>query len=800
MITSDASTAVASRRVRALTLTAACLALFAIFLDNTIVNVAVPAIQRDLGSAPDQLEWTVNAYVVAFAGLVLLGGKLGDRLGRRKMFVAGLLLFAAGSAAGGLSASSAMLIGSRAVQGAGAALLAPLSLSLLAQVFHRRELPMVIGIWTGVSGLGLAIGPLAGGLLVEHSGWHAVFWVNVPIALLAAAMTLAGVPESADTSNQRIDVPGATLVTAGLILVVAGFARAVRHPWTDSWTLMLLSAGAALLAGFAWQQMRTASPLIPVGWLRDRQILVSVTTLALASFALFGTIFLVSLYLQDIRGYSAVQAGVRMLPLTLTTLFVAPATGKIAARWGSAGVLLAGLTLTGVATGSLTQLGVHSGYGWFGVRLAVLGTGLALALPIVVALLIKRVPAERVGVGSGLVTMSRQFGGALGLAVLASVGSRVAADTFERRTALPSLRSLVAGGQIADVRRLAGIPAATTATQSFLYGFTVAMWFATAAVVAGLLIAVALARTGARLAAPAGAISPAPPGDTPSAVEPARAAQSTPTTRQLTADRLGATGTPAMNTTPANSSPGSPTTRGNAVTATGLTRRYGAGTAAVDALRGVSLTVSDGELVAIMGPSGSGKSTLLHILAGLDRPTSGQVAIRGRALSGLGDRDLTLLRRDQVGFVFQFFNLLPMLTAEANIVLPLKLAGVPWDPAWVDELIGKVGLDGRRDHLPSQLSGGQQQRVAIARALVMHPAVIFADEPTGNLDSRSGAEILKLLRASAESYHQTIVTVTHEPRVSTIADRIVLLADGRIVDELAHPTAAAVLRAIEKVS
>ena len=234
------------------------------------------------------------------------------------------------------------------------------------------------------------------------------------------------------------------------------------------------------------------------------------------------------------------------------------------------------------------------------------------------------------------------------------------------------------------------------------------------------------------------------------------------------------------------------------MTATQLTRRYGTGTTTVDALRGVSLAVRAGELVAIMGPSGSGKSTLLHILAGLDRPTSGEVTIGGRALAGLGDRDLTLLRRTQVGFVFQFFNLLPMLTAEGNIVLPLKLAGKRPDPAWVDELIGKVGLSGRRDHLPSQLSGGQQQRVAIARALVMRPTVIFADEPTGNLDSRSGAEILALLRDSADSYHQTIVMVTHEPRVSTVADRIVLLADGRIAGELSHPSAAAVLQAIEK--
>ncbi|TVZ05116.1 DHA2 family efflux MFS transporter permease subunit [Trebonia kvetii] len=511
MTVSNASAPAAGRRERALTLAAACLALFAIFLDNTIVNVAIPAIQHDLGSAPDQLSWTVNAYVVAFAGLVLLGGKLGDRLGRRKMFVAGLLLFAAGSAAGGLAASSAMLIGSRVVQGAGAALLAPLSLSLLAQVYRRRELPLVIGIWTGVSGLGLAIGPLAGGLLVEHSGWHAVFWVNVPIALLAAAITLAGVPRSAGSSDDRIDVPGAMLVTAGLISAVAGFSRAVSHPWTDPWTVALLTAGAALLAAFTVQQTRAANPLIPVGWLKDRHVVVSVSTLILASFALFGTIFLVSLYLQDIRGYSPVQAGVRMLPLTLTTLFVAPVAGKFAARWGSNGVLLAGLALTGAATVSMTQLDVHSGYDWFAVRLAVLGIGLALALPTVVTMLITRIPAERVGVGSGLATMSRQFGGALGLALLASIGSRVAGDSFEHSTGLTALRGLAAGGQVGDVRHLAGAAAAAAATQSFLDGFTVAMWLATATVAIALLVVAALARTAAHPAANAEAISPAPP-------------------------------------------------------------------------------------------------------------------------------------------------------------------------------------------------------------------------------------------------------------------------------------------------
>ncbi len=234
-----------------------------------------------------------------------------------------------------------------------------------------------------------------------------------------------------------------------------------------------------------------------------------------------------------------------------------------------------------------------------------------------------------------------------------------------------------------------------------------------------------------------------------------------------------------------------------AVSAEDVGRRYGEGETAVEALRGVSLSVARGELVAVMGPSGSGKSTLLHILAGLDKPTSGEAYIGGRPLSGLRDDELTLLRRKAVGFVFQFFNLLPMLTAERNVVLPLKLAGETIDPGWIDEVIDKVGLADRREHRPAELSGGQQQRVAIARALITRPSILFADEPTGNLDSKAGREILELLRSCVRDYGQTILTVTHEPRVSAVADRILLLADGLIVRELGHVSSGEVRSAID---
>jgi putative ABC transport system ATP-binding protein len=235
------------------------------------------------------------------------------------------------------------------------------------------------------------------------------------------------------------------------------------------------------------------------------------------------------------------------------------------------------------------------------------------------------------------------------------------------------------------------------------------------------------------------------------------------------------------------------------VSASGVTRRYGEGDSAVDALRGVSLEIPEGQFAAVMGPSGSGKSTLMHILAGLDAPTSGTVSIGGEEITNMDDQELTLLRRRRVGFIFQFFNLLPMLTAEENITLPISIAGERPDPAWVDDVIEKVGLSDRRRHRPAELSGGQQQRVAIARALLSRPTVLYADEPTGNLDSSMSGDVLALLRAAVDTYGQTTLMVTHDADAAATADRVVFLDDGHIVADRGRLSSHDVLAELDRL-
>jgi putative ABC transport system ATP-binding protein len=246
--------------------------------------------------------------------------------------------------------------------------------------------------------------------------------------------------------------------------------------------------------------------------------------------------------------------------------------------------------------------------------------------------------------------------------------------------------------------------------------------------------------------------------------------------------------------------PLAPRPDGNAVVARDLCRTFGEGDSAVRAVCGVSLEVPTGQFLAVMGPSGSGKSTLMHMLAGLDRPTEGRVEIGGEDITEMSDKELTLLRRRRIGFIFQFFNLLPVLTAEENIRLPLSIAGRKVDERWVDSLIERIGLSDRRSHRPAELSGGQQQRVAIARALVSEPTVLLADEPTGNLDSKTSAEVLDLLRETVTEYGQTTLMVTHDPRAAATADRVLFLGDGKLVRDLTAPSETDVLEVMKELA
>jgi EmrB/QacA subfamily drug resistance transporter len=496
-VTADDTRATRHERV---TLFAMCFGLFMIMLDNTIVNVALPSIQRDLHASPETLAWTVNAYVVPFAALILLGGKLGDRFGRRRMFVAGLIVFTGASAACALSSSAGALVAARAVQGSGAALMNPLSLSILVATFPPKRLSAAIGVWAGISGLGLAIGPLLGGVLVENVDWSAVFWINVPIGILAVAVTMRAVSESRDVSLRSLDLPGAALVTAGLFCVVWGLIKSDTHGFGSAYVIGFLLAGIALLALFVAWERRVVDPMLPLEFFARRQFSVSDAVMLLVGFAMFGAIFYGTLYLQNIQGYSALQAGLRTLPWTLMILVVAPIAGRLNARIGARLPSAAGMALLGLGLIGLARLDATSSYSSIWPFFVLCGVGTALAMPTLSAAAMGSIAAAKAGVGSGVINTARQVGGALGIAVLTAVATgRITAHwhQFISTTVPPSLRApaarltqLVDGGQLRLIGHLGGPIARDAASSAFMVGFQAAMW--TAAVLCMVAAAVAL--------------------------------------------------------------------------------------------------------------------------------------------------------------------------------------------------------------------------------------------------------------------------------------------------------------------
>ncbi len=461
------------------TLVAMCFALFMIMLDNTIVNVALPSIQRALHTSPETLQWTIDAYVLTFAALILFGGKLGDRFGRKRVFLVGLGIFTLASAACANATTDTQLVAFRAVQGAGAALLNPLSLSILVAAFPRKRLPTAIGIWAGVSALGLSAGPLVGGFLVERVSWSAVFWVNVPIGVIAAVVCLWAVTESRDTRHRHLDVVGTALVTTGLFALVVALIGTNSDGWTSASTLGLLAAAAVLIALFIAWEHHTREPMVPLGFFQRPAFSTSSVVSLLVGFAFIGVLYLIVLYFQNVMGYSPLEAGIRTLPLTLTQALTAANAGRLDRMLGARTKMSGGMLLLSAGLFGLSQIHVTTSYNAIWPFQVLLGLGMGLVMPAVAAAGMAAVDPEQSGIASGVINASRQVGGALGIAVLGSIAATITRSDWQQQLSqLPPathakaahLTALVVGGQGRPIAAAAGRPAELAALASFVDG------------------------------------------------------------------------------------------------------------------------------------------------------------------------------------------------------------------------------------------------------------------------------------------------------------------------------------------
>jgi EmrB/QacA subfamily drug resistance transporter len=441
------------RKLMALALLA--LAQFVVVLDASIVNVALPSIGRDLDFASDDLSWVINSYTLFFGGFLLLGGRLADLLGRRRLFIAGLVLFAVASLAGGLATSPGMLIAARAVQGLGAALLSPAALSLVTVIFKEgAERNKAMGVWGAVAGSGGAAGVLLGGVLTEYAGWEWVLFVNVPIGIAAAFFATRLLPESKNEGARNFDIAGAVTVTAGLSLLVYTLVDANDAGWLSGQTLGLGAVALALLAAFIGIESRSKAPLVPFSIFRRRTISATNIVALLVAMALFSMFFFVSLYMQLVLGYDALEAGLAYLPLAVGIIVSAGVASALVTRFGFKPILVAGLILTAIGLVWFSQVSVGGDYVsdiLFPSLLAAVGLGFAF-VPMTIAA-VSGVEPHETGLASGLINTSQQVGGALGLAILASIANSRTDSLMEKaggaQAALPN--ALTEGFQIAFI-------------------------------------------------------------------------------------------------------------------------------------------------------------------------------------------------------------------------------------------------------------------------------------------------------------------------------------------------------------
>jgi EmrB/QacA subfamily drug resistance transporter len=404
------------------TLGALCFALFMIMLDNTIVNVALPAIQRDLGISQSELEWTVAAYALTFASLLLTGGKLGDLLGRKKIFLVGVAVFTLSSLFCGLSSGAGELIGARAVQGIGAALMMPATLSIISATFHARERGMAIGIWAGVSAMALAIGPLLGGVITEHISWNWIFYVNVPIGALGVLTSLFVVPESRDTSReQRLDLPGLLTSGIGLLALVYALIEGHAYGWASGRILGLFAVAAVALTAFVLLELHQRLPMLDVSLFRNGTFAGANLVAILVTLAMFGIFVFFPIYMQTFRGWSPIQAGAALLPWTLMIVFLAPIAGKLSDRVGSRWLMAGGMTVVALCCLELSTVSLHSSF-WHMLPGFVLGgIGMSFVMTPMSAAAMGAVSVDKAGVASGVLNTFRQVGVALGIAIMGAI-------------------------------------------------------------------------------------------------------------------------------------------------------------------------------------------------------------------------------------------------------------------------------------------------------------------------------------------------------------------------------------------
>ena len=482
------------------TLAVLCLSLLVIGLDNTILNVALPTLQRDLDASASQLQWIVDVYMLLFAGVLLTAGSLGDRFGRKRALTFGLLVFGVGSLGAALATSPALLITMRGLMGVGGAFIMPSTLSILTATFPAHERGKAIGIWAGVSGIGIAIGPVAGGWLIEHADWSWIFLVNLPVVIVALIAGRFLVPESLDESAPRLDLGGFVFSFVALSALIWGLIEAPARGWTDAVTLAAFAFSAVMLVVFVSWERRAPAPMLDLALFRNPRFSASSAAISLAFFALFGTIFFLTQYLQEVRGYSALEAGLRTLPVAVGLVVGGPLSAKLTERLGIRVVVPAGLTLVAVALWLFTLADTTSGYGLIAGALVMLGLGMASAMAPATDAIMGSLPAAKMSVGSAINDTTRVAGGALGVAVL---GSLLASGYRGEMDSAPAVAqdSLAGALALGDPRLVAA------AQDAFVTGMHTAALVAAAVALAGALVAAVFLpseeRTPAREAVPA---------------------------------------------------------------------------------------------------------------------------------------------------------------------------------------------------------------------------------------------------------------------------------------------------------